>query len=121
VPDGFRSAIAFNLLMDRDKALQARFLKIQAPLNLTGKRLPGSLRGNAFDFLTWTPHPENQSIEKYRVFAVADDVETLLAEVPAAACRYINRKAPRGGPLQYAVCAVTASRREGVRAAVDIQ
>jgi hypothetical protein len=121
VPEGLQTLPAFVLAMIGDRTLQPRFLKIQAPLNATGNRILAPSRAAAFDVLTWTTHPENQSVEKYRVFSVVDGVETLLAEVPAAACRYINRKAPRGGPLLYAVCAVTASGREGVRAPVEIR
>ena len=121
VPDAFRQALAFPLTMDGDKRVQPRFLKIQAPLNLTGSRLLGPMRPWAFDVLTWTPHPENASIEKYRVFSVVDGVETLIGEVPADALRFVNRKAPRGETVAYAVCAVTASGRDGVRAVVAVR
>jgi hypothetical protein len=120
-PAGFEKATAFNLVMDGDKSLWPHFLKIQAPLNLIGRRLPGSLRGYAFDILTWTPHPQNQSVEEYLIFSVVDGVETPLGRVPASACRFINRKAPRGEAAAYAVCAVTVSGREGVRAAVEVK
>ncbi|MDD8025015.1 MAG: hypothetical protein PHI34_00780 [Acidobacteriota bacterium] len=121
VPEAFRLSAAFPLTMDEDKTLQPHFLKIQAPLNLAGRRVAAQLRSTAFDILTWTPHPENRNVEKYRIFSVPDGVEMLLAEVPAAMLTYVNRKAARTSPEEYAVCAVTESGREGARATVTVQ
>lgn len=121
VPEEQRTLSSFNLAMDGDKTLLARFLKIQAPLNLTGNRLRSAMRPWAFDALTWTPHPENMNIESYRVFAVRDGIETLLGETPAAFCQYVHRRASPGEAASYTVCAVTASGREGYRATIEVR
>jgi hypothetical protein len=121
VPAADSQAPALSLLMDRDRTIRPRFQKIQAPLNLTGSRLRSAMRPWAFDALTWAPHPENSNVESYRVFAVRDGVETLLGETPAAVCQYVHRRASPGEAASYAVCAVTASGREGYRATIEVR
>jgi len=108
-----------SLVMDSDMTIAAHFGLIEAPTGLTGRRMPAPGRPSAIDVLTWSSG--YAAAAAYRVFLVRNGAETLLGEVPAARPAYIYRKASRTAPAEYAVCAVTASGREGFRATVTVQ
>lgn len=121
VPDAQRTASHLNLVMDADRTIRPRFARIEAPANLEGTRLTLAFRPVSVISLGWEPSPGEVPAVKYRIFEVAASGVSLIGEIPASSCRFVIRKATRFEGAVYAVCAVTASGREGARAMVTVR
>jgi len=110
-----------RITMDRDKSIQAAFLRrIYAPLAFQGRKvLNRSLFQTEYiNVLSWEPNPANTGIAKYRVFLTVGTAETLLAELGAQTFSYQHRGVGKDVEYLYALCAVDSQGREGERARV---
>lgn len=95
---------------------------VYAPLNFAGIRKQNNAlfyREDVID-LGWKPNPENENIQKYRIYGVEGGVLFLLTEVSHGTFEYRIRHAEKDTALQYGLTAVDADGREGDTAYVTV-
>lgn len=84
------------------------------PVNFTGYREVNKALffWESIIFLTWEANPQNEDIEKYRLYSVESGVMTLLKECGAAVFSYSFRGADRNTVYRFALTAVDIRGRE---------
>ena len=110
--------------MDRDKSIQAGFLRrIYAPLGFKGRKVLNRslMQIEYINVLSWEANPGNVDIAKYRIYRVEGLKESLQAEVSAQTFSYQHRKVAEDIEYKYALCAVNAEGREGERAYITVK
>jgi C1A family cysteine protease len=97
---------------------------IQAPLNLSGRKLLNRSFSQAeyIDVLSWEANPENNELDiaGYRIYEKSSVNRTLLEEVTAGQTEYTRRQAGTGART-YVVAAFTGDGREGSPAAITVE
>lgn len=95
---------------------------VYAPLNFTGTRKQNDAlfyREDVID-LDWNPNPENENIQKYRIYRIEGGALFLLTEVSHGTFEYRIRHAEKNTALQYGLTAVDTDGREGDAAYVTV-
>lgn len=95
---------------------------VYAPLNFTGTRRQNDAlfyREDVID-LSWDSNPENQSIQKYKVYRIEAGALFLLTEVSHGTFEYRIRHAPKDTVLRLGLTAVDKDGREGDMASVTV-
>jgi hypothetical protein len=113
------------LKMDRDRSIQAHFIRIiYPPLNVSGQKVLNRSLSQAeyINVITWQANPDNQdlSISGYRLYGVNDDSWSLLAELGSSVFFYWHRRIERDKTYRYALVAVDDAEREGDAASIII-
>ena len=100
-----------------DKSITANFVKISPPLDFAGQKvLNRSLfRAEYINNLTWTANPANQNIDKYRIYLIDGDTQSLVVELNAGTTSYMIRNVEESKVYTYAIQAVNS---DGVASAL---
>ena len=112
------------ITMNSDKSLTASFIRIiYPPLNLTGEKvLNYSLSQDEYiNILTWEANPNNENIEKYRIYQMEGESRSLLIELDANTYKYWHRNVEKDKQYVYALIAVNNENREGDAAYISIK
>ena len=114
-----------SVVMNRDKEIIAQFLNDipDAPLNFTGEKAVDASVGQKqyVNYLTWNPNPQNNDVEKYRIYEKVDGKEEMLEEVDANTFEYLRRGVEEDKAYIYALTAVNIRGVEGVRAVITVR
>lgn len=95
---------------------------VYAPLNFTGFRRENQAlfyKENLID-LSWEPNPENENIQKYRIYKQEGGELNFLAEVSAGTFDYRIRHVEKSTAWQFGLTAVDVEGREGDMASVTV-
>jgi hypothetical protein len=100
---------------------------IHAPLNFCGKKVENRslLQAEYINFLTWQNNPENENIEKYRIYQVEEESLSLLDEQDAQTFdktyEYWHRQVDKDKAYTYALVAVNIDGRESDQALTTVR
>ena len=113
-----------TITMNSDKSLIASFQRIiYPPLNFTGEKvLNYSLSQDEYiDVLTWEANPDNENIEKYRIYLIEGESRSLLIELDVNTFKYWHRNVEKDTQYAYALIAVNNENREGDPAYISVK
>lgn len=96
---------------------------IYAPLNFSGTKVENRslLQREYINVLTWKANPKNRHIEKYRIYLIKDEGQSLLIELDANTFEYLHRNVNKDEQYIYALVAVDYKNREGDHAFLSVQ
>ena len=111
------------VVVDSDKTVTANFVQIAPPLNFAGQKvLNRSLfRAEYINNLTWTANPASQNIDKYRIYLIDGDTQSLVAEVNAGTTSYMHRNVDGNKAYTYAIQAVNSDGLASALAYATVQ
>ena len=112
-----------TLIMDTDKSLRAHFLrKIYPPVNFFGRKIfnRSLFTSEYINVLTWTAHPANRDISKYRIYLIEGGQPLLLLEMDADIKFFNHRGIDKDKNYSYALSAINSQGREGQLANITI-
>ncbi|MFB0565075.1 MAG: FG-GAP-like repeat-containing protein [Candidatus Aminicenantaceae bacterium] len=98
------------------------FSFLYAPLNFKAEREENkaSLHREYGVFFNWDANPENEIVEKYRIYEVKEEGWILIAEVSPDTFSYLLRNVEKEKHIRYALVAVDDKGREGDAAYADV-
>ena len=79
------------------------------------------LQREYINVLTWEANPKNRHIEKYRIYLIKDEEQSLLVELDANTFEYLHRNVNKDEQYIYALVAVDYKNREGDHAFLSVQ
>ena len=96
---------------------------IYAPLNFSGTKVENRslLQREYINVLTWEANPNNRHIEKYRIYLIKNEAQSLLVELDANTFEYLHRNVNKDEQHTYALVAVDYKNREGDPAFLSVQ
>jgi uncharacterized repeat protein (TIGR02543 family) len=124
VPPGKEYDNPLVVAMNSDKSLTASFIRIiYPPSNYTGEKvLNYSLSQDEYiNVITWEANPNNENIEKYRIYQMEGESKSLLIELDVNTFKYWHRNVEKEKQYIYALIAVNNENREGDAAYISIK
>ena len=124
VPSGHENDNPITITINSNKSIKANFIRIiYSPLNFTGEKvLNYSLSQDEYiNKLTWQANPNNENVDKYRIYQVKEGFQSLLTELNSETFEYWHRRVENDRKYTYALVAVNDKGREGTPAYTMVQ
>jgi hypothetical protein len=95
--------------------IQVAYPHVYAPLNFTGSRSENKalFYRESLIMLSWDENPDNENIQKYRIYEMDGENRTFLADVSADTFRYMLRHVNKYRQYRFALTAVDLNDTEG--------
>ncbi|MDH4220481.1 MAG: FG-GAP-like repeat-containing protein [Candidatus Aminicenantes bacterium] len=95
--------------------IQVAYPRVYAPLNFTGERSENKalFYRECLMTLNWDENPDNENIQKYRIYEMNGGNRMFLAEVSADTFRYMLRDVDKYREYRFALTAVDLNDTEG--------
>ncbi len=95
--------------------IQVAYPRVYAPLNFTGERSENKalFYRESLITLNWEENPDNENIQKYRIYEMEGENRTLLAEVSSDTFRHMLRGVDKYREYRLALTAVDLNNTEG--------
>jgi hypothetical protein len=121
--DASGRSYTITVTMDSNKFVMAHFTKINPPLNFSAQKVYNYSfsQDEYINVLTWQANPDNEYIQKYRLYKIEDGGKSLLAEFDSTTFQYWHRNVKKDKRYTYALAAVNDRTKEGESASISVQ
>lgn len=113
-----------TLIMDRDKSVTAGFFRrVYAPVGYNGRKVENRSLSQVeyINELTWSAHPNNTTVEKYRIYETEGSNRSLVGEVDSGTLKFLHRNVDKDKSYTYSLVAVDGAGREGTSALIVVR